>query len=58
MKNKERTSKMTNIQHIVKFALEKKPSQMKNYVNKEIAAKVMDRIESKRASVGASLFGN
>lgn len=50
--------KMTNVQHIVKFAMDKKPSQMKNYVNKEIAARVMDRIESKRASVGASLFGN
>jgi len=50
--------KLSNMQNIVKFAIDKKPSQMKSYVNKEIATRVMDRIEAKRSSVGSSLFGN
>ncbi len=48
--------KMTNLQHIVKGVIDKKPSQIKTYVGKEISARVMDHINVKRTEVGKTMF--
>jgi len=45
------------VSQIVTHALNKEPSKLTPLVQKEIASRVMTRIEAKRAEVGKKLFG-
>ncbi len=41
---------------IVQLAIKKEPSQIGPIVNKEIASRVMSRIDDKRREIGSKLF--
>ena len=48
---------LTNVQQIVQHSMNKEPSMIKNLVSKEIASRVMDRIEARKTDIGSSVFG-
>ena len=48
---------ISNVQQIVNYAMNKEPSKMKKLVNKEISARIMKHIQTKRTEIGSNLFG-
>lgn len=48
---------LTPVQQIVQHAINKQPSELKNVLNKEIAGRVMGKIDDRRAQVAKKLFG-
>lgn len=54
--NKAETQ-LSAVQQIVQHAVNKEPSQMSSLVHKEIASRVMQQIDTRRAVVGKKLFG-
>ena len=54
----DKKNKLNNVQQIVQHIMNKEPSKLTNIVNKEIASRVVNHIDNKRAEVGSNLFGN
>lgn len=50
-------SNNSGVQQIMQYVLDKEPSKIKDAVEKEIASRVMNSIETRRRKVGSALFG-
>lgn len=50
-------NELTNVQQIVQYAMNKEPSKLKSIATREISARIMDHIQTKRIEVGSKLFG-
>lgn len=53
---KNKAPELTTTQQIVQHAINKEPSQLSTLVHKEIASRVMTKIDTRRADVGKHLF--
>ena len=52
----EKEQELSMVQRIVQHAINKEPSQMAPLINTEIASRVMNSIDQKRAEVGKQMF--
>lgn len=57
MSEEDKNVEMTPVQQIVQHVINKEPSQLKGILSKEIASRVMDRIDIKKQEIGSTVFG-